>query len=43
MLDSVELLLNTDYLAEKDKLDKPADTVIYTGPIDKYFNYLYGP
>ena len=31
-----------DYLAEKDKFDAMGNRVIYTGPIDAYFNYSEG-
>lgn len=42
MLDGVELRLNTDYLADKEKLDALAEKVIYTGPIDAYFGHCLG-
>lgn len=42
MLDGIEIRLNTDYLKNKTKLDKLAKKVIYTGPIDAYFNYSLG-
>jgi len=42
MLDDIEVQLNTDYLAEKDKYDAMADKVIYTGPVDAYFGYKIG-
>ena len=42
MLDGIEVRLNTDYLAQKDELDKTATKIIYTGPIDAYFNYSLG-
>ena len=38
----VDVLLNTDYLENKEKLDKYADKVIYTGAIDAYFGYRLG-
>ena len=31
-----------DYLAEKDKFDAMGNIVVYTGPIDEYFNYSEG-
>ena len=43
MLAGIEVRLNTDYLAEKAELDRLAEKVIYTGPIDAYFGYTYGP
>ncbi|MEB7713074.1 UDP-galactopyranose mutase [Kluyvera cryocrescens] len=42
MLDGIEVTLNIDYLSDKEKLDKIARKVIYTGPIDEYFNYIHG-
>lgn len=43
MLDGIEVRLGIDYLENKEKLDKLADKVIYTGPIDAYFGYKLGP
>ena len=42
MLDGIEVRLNTDYLKDKAGLDSLAETVVYTGPIDAYFNYTLG-
>ena len=42
MLDGIEVRLNEDYLAKKDEYDAMAEKVIYTGPIDAYFNYSLG-
>jgi UDP-galactopyranose mutase len=39
---SIELQLNTDYLKNKKELDDYADKVVYTGPIDAYFDYQLG-
>lgn len=43
MLDGIEVELNCDYLDHKEELDCLADKVIYTGPIDAYYNYDLGP
>ena len=43
MLASIEVRLNTDYLANKEELNKLAKNIIYTGPIDAYYDYCYGP
>lgn len=43
MLEGIEVRLNTDYLQEKAAFDAMADRVVYTGPIDAYFGYAYGP
>lgn len=42
MLEGIEVRLNVDYLENKEELDKLAEKVIYTGPIDAYFNYKLG-
>lgn len=42
MLDGIEVRLGVDYLEEKEELDKLADTVIYTGAIDAYYDYCLG-
>ncbi len=42
MLDGIEVRLNTNYLDEKEKWNAMADKVIYTGPIDAYFDYSLG-
>lgn len=42
LLDGVEVRLNTDYLKNKDELDALTDKVVYTGPIDAYFDYQLG-
>jgi len=42
MLDGIEVRLNVDYLENKAELDALADKVIYTGPIDAYFDYKLG-
>lgn len=42
MLDGIEVRLNVDYLENKDELDKLAKTIVYTGPIDAYFEFKLG-
>ena len=42
MLEGIEVRLNVDYLENKEALDKLAEKVIYTGPIDAYFDYKLG-
>lgn len=43
MLEGVEVKTDVDYLENKTELDKLAQKIIYTGPIDAYFNYFLGP
>lgn len=42
MLQGTEVRLSINYLEQKEELDKLAEKVIYTGPIDAYFNYGLG-
>ena len=42
MLEGIEVRLNTDYFEHKAELDAIANKVIYTGPIDAYFDFKLG-
>lgn len=42
MLEGIEVNLNCDYLADKEKWDGIAEKIVYTGAIDAYFNYSLG-
>ena len=42
MIEGCEVRLGVDYFDQKDALDALAERVIYTGEIDRYFNYQYG-
>ena len=42
MLDGIEVRLGVDYLENKAELDKLAEKVVYTGPIDAYFDFKLG-
>ncbi len=42
MLDGIEIRLNCDYLTNKEELNSIADKIIYTGPIDAYFDFKFG-
>ena len=42
MLEGIEVRLNTDYFAQKAELDALADRIVYTGPIDAYFDFRLG-
>ena len=42
MLKGVEVRLNTDYFENKAALDAQANHVLYTGCIDRYFDFCYG-
>ena len=42
LLEGVEVRLGVDYLTCRDELNALADKVVYTGPIDAYYDYCYG-
>lgn len=42
MLEGVEVRLNTDFLANRDEYLSLAKKIIYTGPIDQFFDYKFG-
>ena len=42
MLDGIEVRLGVDYLENKGELDALAHKIIYTGPIDAYFDFRLG-
>lgn len=42
ILDGIEVKLNCNYLEHRDELNKLAKKIIYTGPIDAYFEYKLG-
>ena len=42
LLEGIEVRLNTDYLENKAELDELAEKVVYTGPIDAYYEYKLG-
>lgn len=42
MLSGIEVRLGVDYLENKEYFDSLAERVVYTGPIDSYFNYCFG-
>ncbi len=43
MLKGVEVKLDCDFLTHREELEKLAEKIIYTGAIDEYFGYIYGP
>jgi UDP-galactopyranose mutase len=42
MLEGTEVWLNKDYFDDRNYYDGLADKIIYTGPIDKFFDYQFG-
>ena len=43
LLDGIEVRLGVDYFADKEAFDAMAETVVYTGAVDRYFDYCCGP
>ena len=42
MLDGVEVKLNYDFFEHKEELENIAEKIIFTGQIDKYYDYKFG-
>ncbi len=42
ILDGIEVKLETNYLDNKEELCSLADKIVYTGPIDEYYDFKYG-
>ena len=42
ILGDVEVRLGVDYLENKTELEKLAEKIVYTGPVDAYFDYQLG-
>lgn len=42
MIDGIPVSLGIDYLSNREYFDSICETIIYTGPIDEFFNYEYG-
>ena len=43
MIGETPIMLNTDFLKDRDRLSRLASRIVYTGPIDEYFNFCFGP
>ena len=42
MLSGIDVKLNTDFFDNKEEYENIADKIVFTGMIDKYYNYKYG-
>lgn len=42
LLEDIEVILDVDYILEKEKYDALADKVVYTGTIDSFYGYQFG-
>lgn len=43
MLDGIELRLGEDFIAKKNEYLDIAERILFTGPIDEYYEYCFGP
>lgn len=42
LLEGIDIRLNIDYFSDKNYFDSLANKIIYTGPIDKFYEYRFG-
>ena len=42
MLDGIEVKNNYDFFEHREELESIAEKIVFTGPIDKYYNYQFG-
>ena len=42
LLKNIDVVLDVDYLSEREKFDSIADKIIYTGPVDCFYDYQFG-
>ena len=42
MLAGIDVELNADFLADRERYESLADHIVYTGMIDEYFDYVFG-
>lgn len=42
MLEGIEVRLSTDFCKHRAELEAIADRIVYTGPIDEFYDYRYG-
>ena len=42
MLEGIEVRLNCDFFEHREELEALAEKIIFTGPIDRFYNYCFG-
>lgn len=42
LLEGIDTHVNCDYFAHREELDSVADKIVYTGPIDQFYDYRFG-
>lgn len=43
MLNGCDIITNVDYLLEREKFEPKAKLIVFTGPIDAFYDYRFGP
>mgnify|MGYP001773409388 CR=1 FL=1 len=43
LLEGTEVCLKTDFFEDRDRLTAIAEKIVFTGAIDEFYNYRYGP
>lgn len=43
LLEGIEVRLNCDFFQNREELSALAEKIVYTGPLDEYYDYKYGP
>ncbi len=42
LLDNIETRTNCDFFAHREELERVTEKIVYTGPIDQFFDYRFG-
>ena len=42
LLDNIETHTNCDFFAHREELERIAEKIVYTGPVDQFFDYRFG-
>ena len=42
LLEGSDIRVNCDFFAHREELEALAETIVYTGPIDQFYNYRFG-
>ena len=42
LLDGIDVKLNSDFFENREEYEKMANKIVFTGPIDKYYDYKFG-
>ena len=42
LLDGCDIMLDTDYFSDREHFNSLADKVVYTGPIDQFYDFKFG-